>query len=176
MKNTVSTTLQAAALVLLMAVAPTASADWFYRLVGYTCDEANDHLLVYYIGAYNEKGAAMRDAKGPDAWDPSEFIASMKDDDHIGELRTVDRMCKLKHGNYQIRFGAKPGNYNIQGRCGAVVAAWVEVRRENKSVLPRYEFEGDCQDMTTPITTQIVFAAGKAKPSFVKKTPKEFFQ
>lgn len=176
MKNTLFPVLQGMVLVLLLTAAPTASADWFYRLVGYTCDDAKDQLVVYYVGAYNEKGVAMREAEGPNAWDPSEFIASMKEYDHIGQLRTIDRTCKLKHGSYQIRFGATPGNYNIQGRCGAVVAAWVEVRRENKIVLPRYELGGDCQDMAAPVTTQIVFTVDEVKPSFAKRLPEEFLR
>jgi len=164
-------------LVLLLATMPPgAQADWLHRLIGYTCDEETDQLTIYYVHAYNELGAAMRETKGPDAWDPGEFVASMKDDDHIGELRTVDRECKLKHGSYQIRFGATPGNYNIQGRCGAVITAWVQVRRGNKLVLPAYEMEGDCHDMSAPITTQIVFTADLLGPTFTKVSPDDLFR
>ena len=161
--------------VLLAGAAFPAHADWFYRFVGYTCDRAGDRLVIHYRGAYNEAGEAMREAKGHSEWEPDDFIASMKDEDHIGRLRTVSRDCRLKHGHYRIRLGATPGNYNIQGRCGGVVTAWVEVRRGAERVLPRHELEGDCHDSAAPVTTQIEFVEGKA-PAFRTVTPDEFMR
>lgn len=163
------------ALILVLS-ASHARADWFYRFVGFTCDRANDQLIVYYKGAYNEAGEGMREAKRKNEWEPDSFIASMKDDDHIGKLTTVTKRCRLKHGNYNVRFGATPGNFNIQGRCGANISAWVEVRKNGKTILPHYELEGDCHDMSAPVTTKIVFSKKSSEPEFTKVLPQEFFQ
>ena len=90
----------------------------------------------------------------------------MKDDDHIGSTKTVHGRCKLADGVYKITIGPSPGNFNIQGSCGAFVSAWAEVRRGSRVLLPRYMFEADCHDMETPITTEIIIKAGNRKPIF----------
>ena len=167
--------LQTTALVLLLSLALPAHADWFYRFVGYTCDQANDRLVIHYKGAYNDEGKAMREAKSGNEWEPDGLIVSMKEDDHIGTLKTISRTCRLKHANYRVRLGPTPGNYNIQGRCGANVTAWVEVLRGKALILPRYELEGDCHDSSAPVTTEIVLTNGKA-PAFTKVLPNEFIR
>src|SRR5262249_10880848 len=105
--------------------ARSASADAFYKLVGYQCDREKDRIVISYRGAYNEDGEAMVQSKGPDEWEPESLIESMRDDDHIGELETIHRTCKLKDGVYTVSLGTSPGNFNIQGRCGAHFSAWV---------------------------------------------------
>ena len=167
--------LRSAALVLLLCVSWPAHADWFYRFVGYTCDQANDRLVIHYKGAYNDEGEAMRESKLDTEWEPDSLIASMKDDDHIGKLKTITRTCKLKHANYRLRLGPTPGNFNIQGRCGANIAAWVEVRRGLKLVLPRYELEGDCHDSSAPVTTEIVFT-NAPPPAFIRVPRSDFIR
>ncbi len=159
----------------LLCLALPAHADWFYRFVGYTCDQAKDNLVIYYKGAYNDEGKAMREAKSANEWEPDSLIASMKDDDHIGTLKTISRICELKHAKYQIRIGPTPGNYNIQGMCGANITAWVEVRKNKALVLPRHELEGDCHDSSTPVTTEILFSR-LGQPKFTKIHPDEFIK
>lgn len=160
-------------LTLLLCLLP-AQADSFYTLVGVDCMRKGDHLIIYYKGAYNEDGAAMVREKKSTEWEPGDLIASMKDDNHIGELRTVESECRLRHGAYQVRIGPTPGNYNIQGSCGASISAWVEVRRGNRVLLPRYELEGNCHDLEAPVTTWIQFRGRSGKPSFKKVLPLEF--
>lgn len=149
-------------------------ADWFYKLVGFTCDREANRLVIHYRGAYNEDGKAMLQRKSRTQWAPSELIASMKDDDHIGSLRTVQRTCRLKGANYTVHIGPTPGNSNIQGSCGANTSAWVEVRQNGRVVLPPYELEGDCHDLDAPVTTEIAFAGKGGKPIFKKVHSDEF--
>jgi hypothetical protein len=162
-------------LALLSFLAPV-RADSFYTLVGFECDQNADRLTVRYRGAYNEEGESMVQRKSSTEWQPGRLIASMKDDDHIGELRTIRASCKLRHAVYQLRIGPTPGNFNIQGRCGASIAAWVEVRRGKEVVLPRYELEGDCHDAEAPVTTEIVFSGPSAPPEFKRLLPAEFYR
>jgi hypothetical protein len=159
----------------LLALATPASADWFYRFVGYTCDAKRDRLVIHYEGVSNEEGELRRSAARPNVWEPDSLIASMKDDDHIGDLTVIEKPCKTQHASYLLRLGPTPGDYNIQGSCGAVVTAWVEVRRNGRLLLPRYELEGDCHDMDAPVTTRIDFA-GNARPRFTKMKPSEFIK
>ncbi len=162
-------------LLVLLAVVSSAHADWFYRLVGFECNQQSDQLVVRYRGAYNEEGKAMVEGKTKTEWNPGELIASMKDDDHIGELTTINAVCRLKHSTYQLSFGPTPGNFNIQGSCGAVVTAWVEIRRGKKVVLPRHEMEGDCHDSEAPVTTEILLS-GKplSSPRFKRLSQEQF--
>jgi hypothetical protein len=158
-------------IILLFVLSMTpAYADSFYKLVGYKCDENLNALFLTYVGAYNEAGEDMVRNKGPQQWDPDSLIATMKDDDHIGTLKTVHGQCKLKDGVYKITIGPSPGNFNIQGRCGAFMSAWAEVRHGSEVILSRYEFEADCHDTKTPITTEIIIKAGSNKP-IIKTVP-----
>lgn len=163
-----------AALTVGLLLCSSAHADWFYRFVGYTCDTRRDQLVVHHRGASNEVGEAMRAERRINEWEPDSLIATMKDDDHIGTLKTVRRTCKLKHATYSIRIGPTPGNYNIQGRCGAVVTAWVQVKRGSRLVLPRHELEGDCHDTESLVTTEIVFNSRSSQPAVKKLSQEEF--
>jgi hypothetical protein len=151
-----------------------AFVDQFYTLVGFECDRQTDRLIVRYRGASDEKGKSMVEQKSQTDWEPGTLIASMKDPDHIGKLSTVKGSCKLRHAVYQLRIGPTPGNFNIQGRCGGAIAAWVEVRRGEELVLPRYELEG-CHDTKAPVTTEIVFSPLPIQPVFKTVLPAEFY-
>ncbi len=162
--------------VLLALSVTTAYADSFYKLVGYECDTKKNAVILSYVGAYNEAGEEMMDKKGSQQWDPWSLIETMKDDDHIGSLKTIQAQCKLKDGIYKITIGASPGNFNIQGRCGAFMSAWAEVRKDSKVLLSRHVFEADCHDTDTPVTTEIVIKAGSKKPIIKKVAWSEFYK
>ncbi|MDI9240400.1 hypothetical protein QLQ15_15950 [Lysobacter sp. LF1] len=159
-----------AVLVVLCLLIP-ARAD-AQRVLGYRCDTAADRLVVYYRNA-DDIGESAHATEGNIEWDTADLIASMADEDHIGELTTVTGTCALAHATYAIRLGPTPGNFNVQGRCGAVITGWAEVSRGNEAVLAHHEMEGDCHDTTTPITTNIVIA--KDRPPVVTAVPADVF-
>jgi len=161
-------------LLLVLTLHASAHADSFYKLVGYRCDAKAGELIVTYRGAYNEAGQAMMAAAGPTEWDPGSLILSMVDDDHIDKLKTITASCRIGRTSYELRLGPSPQNMNIQGSCGAVIGAWVEVRRDRKVVLPRYELEGDCH-ADGPVTTRITLRPGAA-PVFTKVSTEQWFQ
>jgi len=163
-------------LVLASMLSTSVHADWFHKLVGYKCDTKRDVIILTYVGAYNEAGEDMIKTKNSQQWDPWSLIETMRDDDHIGTLKTVQGQCNLKSGRYIILIGPTPGNANIQGRCGAHIAAWASVRRGTMVVLPPYEFEGDCHDIEKPITTELVVQAGAKKPLVKTLSWNEFYQ
>ena len=163
-----------ALLIATLLLCSSAHADAFYRFVGYTCDAQRDRLVIHHRGAYNADGVAMRAERRPNEWEPDSLIASMKDDDHIGTLKTIRRICKLKHATYSIHIGPTPGNYNIQGRCGASITGWVEVRRGTRLLLPHHELEGDCHDTEAPVTTEIVLSGKSLQPAIKKISQEEF--
>jgi hypothetical protein len=158
------------AIIALGLFAPAAQADWFHTLVGYKCNPATDRLVIYYVGAYNEAGEKMVKNRNGQEWEPWSLV-TMKDDDHIGDLKTVERTCELPHGKYKLRIGPSPGNANIQGSCGAQMSAWVEVIRDDAIVLTPRSLEGDCHG-DDDVLTRITFDKGSqdAKLKFLPKS------
>ena len=142
------------ATVLLLITSLSAYADSFYVLVGYVCDNKQDQLIVTYDGAYNEEGEAMVANKRDTQWDPWNLVTA-KDDDHIGSLKTVKRKCRLSDGTYSIAITPSPGNFNVQGRCGAWMTASAIVRKGNRTVHAVPRFENDCHDSDSPIITRV---------------------
>jgi hypothetical protein len=162
------------AIAMIVLSASTAYADFFYKLVGYECDEKADAVILTYAGALNEAGKEMMKNKGPRQWDPWKLIVrDKKNRNYIGSQKTVGGQCKLSDGIYDITIGPLPGNANLQGKCGGFMSAWAEVKRGSDVVLPRHAFEfGDCH-VAEPVTTKIVIEAGKAP--VIKKVPWDEF-
>jgi hypothetical protein len=125
--------------------------------VGYSCDTANDQLIVYYKGAYNEAGEEMLKQKGENEWDPWSLIETDEDGEIIRSIKTIERTCALAHGSYQIRLGPSPGNSKVTGMCGAHMGAWVEVLRSSEVIVPKQGLGPDC-DLKAPVTTKITIS------------------
>jgi hypothetical protein len=138
-------------------------ADAFYVLVGYNCDTKSDQLLLTYDGAYDEDGEAMLKNKRKTQWDPWTLV-SAKDEDHIGTLRTVHGKCRLSDGIYDIAVSPSPGNFNVQGRCGAWMTASATVKKGKRTVYSISRFDQDCLDMDSPITTRVTIRTGHVEP------------
>ena len=155
----------------------SAHADFFYKLVGYECDEKANAVILTYVGALNEAGKKMMKDKGPQQWDPwSLIVKDKKNRNYIGSHKTVNSQCKLSDGIYEITIGPLPGNSNLQGKCGGFMSAWAEVRRGSDIILPRHMFEfGDCH-VAEPVTTEIIIEAGGKEPVIQKVPWDEFYK
>lgn len=161
--------------LLLLASSMSTYADSFYVLVGYICDAKNDQLLLTYDGAYNEDGEAMMANKRNTQWDPWSLV-TLKDDDHIGTLKTVRANCRLSDGLYKVTITPSPGNFNIQGRCGAWMTASATVTKGREIIARVPRFESDCLDIDTSITTRVVVRAKERKPEVKTVQSKEFYK
>jgi hypothetical protein len=166
-------------LVVSMIVLSTTSAhaDFFYKLVGYECDQQANAVVLTYSGALDEEGKNMVRNKGPRQWDPwSLMVKDKKNENYIGSLKTVHGQCTLADGIYEITIGALPGNGNLQGMCGGFMSAWAEVRRDSRIVLPRHAFEyGDCH-VSQPVTSKIIIEAGGKEPIITKVPWGDFYK
>ena len=155
--------------LVFLSLAIPAFADEFYTLVSYQCDKDNGRVVISYKGAYNEAGQALVGNKGPDAWEPDKLIKSMKDENHIGELTTIEKTCHLSDGDYTVSIGACPGNFNVAGMCGGQISAWVSITHGSKILLPQICFESpQCHDLDEPIITQVIVEAGNPVPQLQK--------
>lgn len=79
--------------------------------------------------------------------------------DRIIVENSVTMECPLSDGTYLVKLGPLPGNPNIQGHCGAEMAAWAEFYRDNE-LLIRSGSGSDCLDLESTITTRVLWRAG----------------
>ncbi|SHN01517.1 hypothetical protein [Rhizobacter sp. OV335] len=137
----------------------TAHADAFFKLVGYQCDRKADRLVLTYDAVANGAGQRMLAAKTDQQWDPWSLVHAAGES-QIGSMTTVQRTCALSDGLYAIELGPVPGNMNTEGRCGAWMSAWAEVRRGTRIIYPHADFESGvgCFYADGMITTRVEIA------------------
>lgn len=146
------------------------------RLVGFECDPQNDRLVVTYRSTENENAIAPGVNAGSGEWDPEQLFAAPFETDTSDSSQLVEGVCKLPHATYQIVIGPVLGDLMVQGECGEAATAWVQVKRGEKVILPRYQFEGGCLDSEAPITSRITFTKVKPKGEFTRVSEQEFFR
>ncbi len=145
-----------------------------YELIGYRCDAAGARLTIAFktVKGVDE---GRREIDGWKMWNVGDLV-SMKDDDHIGNLRTVEGTCLLGKANYTVQLGPEPQNMNIQGHCGAAdLAAWVAVLRDGRQILPRTELGPTCPSQAR-VTTEVVFDARATEPTIKTVDYDEFYR
>jgi hypothetical protein len=152
-----------------------AYADNFRVLVGYHCDKTKDQLLLTYDEASDDsiKPIFVKDIQAQ--WNPWDLTIP-KDDDHIKDVITKVSKCRLSDGDYFAHITASPGNFNIQGRCGAWITARAEVTLGKKIIYTLRRFEKDCMDMDTPIITRVIIKTGGQSPEIITVPFSRFYQ
>jgi hypothetical protein len=140
------------------------------KLVGYECAPSQHRLTIAYR---LEAGADAGDFSKFSEWNPWTLVSVGAD--RIDAVRTIRRTCRIGRHAYALSIGPSPGNWNLQGSCGAEIGAWTSVRRDGVVVLPRLEFEGgDCHS-EEPVITRVEFGDG-GKPSITKVPFAEFYE
>lgn len=152
-----------------MTMAASVHAEYYYRYVSYSCDTKRDRLTINYAtipyeGDYNPE-------KRTNQWEMHSLIETKEDHrahSIISKINNVTRYCKLSAGTYKITIAPAPGNYDLEGKCGAHMSAWVKVSLEGKILLPDYDFDDYCINPESQITTQIILKPGTVSPVFKK--------
>jgi len=167
------------ALAAALFIAPFAAhADSFHMLVGYQCSPVKNQIQVYYKGAYNDAGEEMVAHKTKDEWNPWDLVTIQDDGKRtqIVGIETVNKMCKLRDGVYNVTIRPVPGNYNIQGNCGAFMSAGVRIKRAERTIIDT-NFEGSCQvNDLGPVITKVIVSAGSDSAAITKASQKEFYK
>jgi len=153
----------------LSLLANAAHADAFYKLVGYKCDRQSDRLVLTYDAAANGAGQTMLEEKTETQWDPWTLI-QMNSEGKVESTNTVRKTCKLSHGLYSIELGPIPGSPNTEGRCGAWISAWAQVRRGKNVIYPRTDFESGvgCFYANGEITTRVEIGPDRGRHKITK--------
>jgi hypothetical protein len=107
-------------------------------LVGLECHKKNETLE---LGLFD---ASTPPIKRMDLWDTWDLVKIDPKIDQISAVRSVERSCVIRGARYLIRFTGLPGNFNIQGRCGAAVSAHAKVWKDGKLLFDQ-DFE-QCGD------------------------------
>lgn len=156
------------------------SADSFYTLVGYECE--NDRLTLTYDGAYNEDGKKMVANKRDTQWDPKKLVTIEETEEYarIVDTTSVKAECVLSDGVYQIELFPYPGNSNIQGLCGAWMGAKAKVIKDNKTLYENI-FSEDCHhrnyfypEIEGITISRVIFTPKQVKPQIVSSSVEDF--
>jgi hypothetical protein len=164
-------------LIILLAVSITAHADSFYNLIRYKCDLQHDHVIISYVGAYNEAGEDLIENKGEDAWEPWTLVDIDSSGERITKLRVIKKQCRLSDGVYNVSIGPTPYTTNINGRCGALMGmpGWVEIKKDDKVIIHRQLDPDACSGgKDAQVVTELSLAAG-AKAASLKQVSQEKF-
>lgn len=155
----------------LCLITSLAHADAFYKAVRYTCDRTKDQVVIEYLGTYDEvEGEKWKSTTDINLFDPWSLVIGSGD--RISSTKAFRRTCILSDGRYSIDLYPVPGNYNVQGECGAEMAVSARIKR-GKRILTNLIFEGYCHG-DDPIVTKLVLKARANAPS-VFKVPKDKF-
>lgn len=151
-----------------------AQADYFITLVGYGCNKANDSIVVNYFGAYNEAGDELAKNATENQWELWSLVET-NDDGIIGNIKKIEKDCKLSDGDYKVKIQPEPGNMNVNGRCGAQISASFEITKDGITVYRLGGFEGDCHaSYGQPVTTSVTYGPNLERPK-IEKTPYDDF-
>jgi hypothetical protein len=161
--------------VVLLWIPSLSCADSFHKLVGVECQPENSVLIVRYRGAYNEAGESMIKNKGSNEWDPWALVRIEDDGKRtvIVSIREVEKNCRLGDATYSVAIRPVPGNYNVQGRCGAHMSAGVRIKKGSEEII-NTDFEGDCHE-DGPVITAIKIRP-ETKAEFTEVKSNEFYK
>lgn len=143
----------------LAGVALTAQADSLL----YACDTERDRLVIAAIFEGDEGelsychrrllervGAAFETIK------PWDHVTTAPDGEHITAVSANQRRCDLRNRSYQITFEPRPGNYNVQGRCGAAFGTKVAILDQQREVFSATFGDVDaCWNGSTLVTKRV---------------------
>jgi hypothetical protein len=161
------------ALTLFTAVAPTAQAEPLL----YFCDAENNQIVIQRFSTEEEDDTISCDIALLEkarirfkVFDPWKFITTDPDGDHIKSTSTFRRTCRLQDETYKIEVTPLPGNYNIQGRCGATMGASVNVYKQ-KTKVAGASFGANCY-ADSPETVSLTVRKGVDQP-LIKQLPND---
>jgi hypothetical protein len=111
-------------------------------IVGVACNHADNRVE---IGLYTP-GELPADRR-IDLWDTFDLIKDNPDGASIAKLLHVERRCVLKRDRYRIRLTGEPGNWNMNGECGAITYAKATVWLNGKPIFDKPI--ASCEDYRT---------------------------
>ena len=111
-------------------------------IVGVACDQARNRLDIGLYTPY-ELPAGEKIA----LWNTFDLKKDNPDGESIAKVHHVERRCVLGRHRYRIRLTGEPGNWNMNGECGAITYAKAAVWRDGKMIFNKSI--SSCEDYRT---------------------------
>ena len=101
-------------------------------IVGGACRQADNRLEIGLYTSYE----LPADSK-IELWDTFDLKKDNPDGESIAKLLHVERRCVLNRDRYRVRLTGEPGNWNMNGECGALTYAKATVWRNGKVIFDK---------------------------------------
>lgn len=123
-------------------------------IVGVECDKSGKQI---HIGLYPPAQVPKRKM---DLWDTFDLKKNNADGTTVKAILSVTRSCYMGKQKYRIKISGAPGNWNMNGQCGALTYARAAVWR-NGALIYDDNISG-CEDLITP--KLLIFRVGSDTP------------
>jgi hypothetical protein len=83
------------------------------NVIGVECNKKANALEIGYFFSNNLPPQPM------DLWDTFHLKKNKKDGDYVESVQEIVRTCSIGNDQYIVKIRAVPGNWNLNGECGA---------------------------------------------------------
>jgi len=135
------------------------------NVVGFSCDQNTKSLELGFFTGYNAPDERM------ELWGTFDLKINRKDADIVEAVLEIERTCTLGVNRYAIKIRGVPGNWNLNGECGARDFAGATIYR-NGQVIFNKNFE-ECN--SEGVITRVAISTQNSKPVVTRVTHKEFY-
>jgi hypothetical protein len=151
-----------------------ALSDQFYLTVGLECNEKKTELMVWFNGAWNEKGEAAIAALTFNQWNPRDLVSFAQDADGKYTITPtlVKTSCQLKNHHYKIEISPLLApRFHPEGHCASRIGAVVTIL-EGEKTLVRKGVDACTESGTVPTLIKI---NPKHRPSYTEVLAEIFY-
>ena len=132
--------------IMVIVCAAGARADVPYPIVSYSCQKAANRIYLSYQVLWNEEGEHFVYSDKSGTYNPWDLVTLDEERALIVKTSKIIKSCALSTGTYKVVIEPNPGNYNLNGRCGAEMNAVVSVYHGKTFTLKPTAFVSDCFD------------------------------
>ncbi len=135
------------------------------NVIGVTCNEKTKVLEIGYFTAYNLPAEPM------DLWDTFDLKRNKKNSDYVESVHEIVRACKIEEDQYIVEIRPVPGNWNLNGRCGARTYGGATIMKNGVLIFDA-NFE-ECE--SKEIISKVRISTGQEDPVVTKMTRKGYY-
>jgi hypothetical protein len=124
--------------------------------MSYSCNQHEDSISIKFLF---EKLEVRGDSHGKTRIVDLGTLIHTNKKGGLSKLESLTFKCKLKSGVHVVEFGPSPSNSNMQGMCGAHVAAWASIALSG-SLLAKEDMGDSCYHPDDPFVSELQLRAG----------------
>jgi len=123
-------------------------------------------LEIGYFSAYNLPTKSM------ELWDTFDLKKNKKDSDYVESVYEIIRICDIGKDQYIVKIRPVPGNWNLNGRCGARTYGGASIMKNDVLIFDE-NFE-ECE--SEKIISKVRISTDQNDPVITKLDHKEFYK